>query len=570
VLIDDYELLDGVDTAFRERLAPRLPGDTVLILAGQRPPSVGWRTDEGWAPLLHVMWLDNLNAADCGRYLSARDVPAEAQGAAVAFSHGHPLALALTGEVIRQRGGLADLDAADVVATLMDRLLDVVPSADHRAALEAAAQVRTLDEPLLAALLDEPDVYELFGWLRARPYVQTGAFGLVLHDLVRDVVARDLRWRHPERHLLLHDRARAVYLARLDSPDLPVQALALLDLLYLHPDLRVFLQASEASAALRLEPLVPGDEAATAVVVDMVSRYEGAESAAIARHWLARRPDSWLVVRGPDRQVEGALCQLSLTDPGDPGDRVTDPALAAALAELETHPPLRPGEVATLFRFWLARDGYQSVSAVQSIIATQFARHFLTTRGLAVTLIPFADPVPWEAFCAYADQRRAERADFTVGNRTYACYAHDWRLVPVSDWLTRLSRQEVGGAATAPPADATAAPRVLVLDEPAFAAAVRQALRDYPRPERLRSSPLLKCRFVATRAAGAAGEADTLADVPADRRLHRVLVRAYLAPAPSLERAAEILELPSSTFRRLLGTAVGRVATLLWHRELDA
>ena len=58
--------------------------------------------------------------------------------------------------------------------------------------------------------------------------------------------------------------------------------------------------------------------------------------------------------------------------------------------------------------------------------------------------------------------------------------------------------------------------------------------------------------------------------VPADRRLHRVLVRAYLAPAPTLERAAEVLELPSSTFRRLLTTAVGRVTTVLWHQELDA
>ena len=63
---------------------------------------------------------------------------------------------------------------------------------------------------------------------------------------------------------------------------------------------------------------------------------------------------------------------------------------------------------------------------------------------------------------------------------------------------------------------------------------------------------------------------ETLTAVPADRRLHRVLVRAYLAPAPTLERAAEVLELPSSTFRRLLSTAIGRVTTLLWHQELDA
>ena len=63
---------------------------------------------------------------------------------------------------------------------------------------------------------------------------------------------------------------------------------------------------------------------------------------------------------------------------------------------------------------------------------------------------------------------------------------------------------------------------------------------------------------------------ETLGGASADRRLQRVLVRAYLSPAPTLERAAEVLELPSSTFRRLLSTAVGRVTTVLWHQELDS
>ena len=100
---------------------------------------------------------------------------------------------------------------------------------------------------------------------------------------------------------------------------------------------------------------------------------------------------------------------------------------------------------------------------------------------------------------------------------------------------------------------------------------------------RLRSNPLLQSRFVSARAGEQASvpqrvaalqaalteAAETLAAVPADRRLHRVLVRAYLSPAPSLERAAEVLDLPSSTFRRLLGIAVGRVTAVLWHAELD-
>jgi hypothetical protein len=48
-----------------------------------------------------------------------------------------------------------------------------------------------------------------------------------------------------------------------------------------------------------------------------------------------------------------------------------------------------------------------------------------------------------------------------------------------------------------------------------------------------------------------------------------VLHRAYIAPAASLEKAAEVLDLPSSTFRRLLSTGVARVTDLLWHRELE-
>jgi hypothetical protein len=267
----------------------------------------------------------------------------------------------------------------------------------------------------------------------------------------------------------------------------------------------------------------------------------------------------------------------SLEDAGE-----ADPAVGAARAELRNHPPLRPGETATLIRFWLSRDVYQSVSPAQSLIATQFARHFLTTPGLAVTLLPFAHPEEWEAFCTYADQRRARAADFMVGGRTYASFVHDWRTVPPAAWVARLSLQEIGAAPGASTAAEPAAP--LVLGETDFAAAVRQALRNYTRPDRLRTSPLLRCRVVTTKLSGGEGPgeqaallkevvkaaAETLAVAPADRRLHRVLVRAYLSPAPTLERAAEVLELPSSTFRRLLSTAVGRVTTVLWHQELDS
>ena len=126
--------------------------------------------------------------------------------------------------------------------------------------------------------------------------------------------------------------------------------------------------------------------------------------------WQRGRRAGWWCA-AVDRAAYGAVCLLPVEavaeSDGSGGrrraSRAGRPSAAAAGGDRD------------LIRFWLARDRYQAVSPAQSLIATQFARHFLTTSGLAVTLMPFAQPEDWAAFCAYADQRRAPTADFTVG-----------------------------------------------------------------------------------------------------------------------------------------------------------
>ena len=61
--------------------------------------------------------------------------------------------------------------------------------------------------------------------------------------------------------------------------------------------------------------------------------------------------------------------------------------------------------------------------------------------------------------------------------------------------------------------------------------------------------------------------ADMLGQHPRDDKLHRVIDRTYLRPAPSQEGAAELLGLPSSTYRRHLTQGVSRIASWLWDRE---
>jgi hypothetical protein len=46
-----------------------------------------------------------------------------------------------------------------------------------------------------------------------------------------------------------------------------------------------------------------------------------------------------------------------------------------------------------------------------------------------------------------------------------------------------------------------------------------------------------------------------------------VLLRTYIQPAPTQEIAAELLDLPFSTYRRHLQAGIARVAALLWSRD---
>ncbi len=357
-----------------------------------------------------------------------------------------------------------------------------------------------------------------------------------------------------------------------------------MDLMSLPTDLRRILQAPDGSPAIGRLELAGGADVDP--VCAMIDRHEGGESAALARRWFAEQPHAWYVVRDSALAPIGTMCLLAV--PADPPTTregagtasESDPAIAAARRQLRSHPPLRPGERVTLVRFWLSDEHYQSISPVQSLITTQLLRHYLTTPGLAVSLLPFAHPQEWSEACAYTDQRRAPEADFMVGGRQYATFVHDWRVVTPPAWVAALSAREIGAQlAGGPPM-----PVIAVLTRDEFATAVKSALRDVTRPDRLRDNPLQHSRLVTGREGDAASAADRvsalqailrdavaeLSTTQADKRLARVLHRAYLSPAPTLERAAEVLDLPSSTFRRLLTAGVGRVVDILWHREIDA
>jgi hypothetical protein len=234
----------------------------------------------------------------------------------------------------------------------------------------------------------------------------------------------------------------------------------------------------------------------------------------------------------------------------------------AAVQCLSQHTPLRPGERATLFRFWMARDTYQGVSPIQSLIFVNIVRHYLTTPGLAYTFIPCVEPEIWAAGFAYGDLARLAEADFEIGGRRYGIYGRDWRASPPTAWLALMAEREISDTSEVAPAPIT--PPLVVLSRDEFASAVRAALHHLPHADALHDNQLLQSRVVVQHSDAHAPIPvravvlqallkQTIASLQASPRmakLYRALDYTYVHPAPTQEQAAELLDLPFSTYRR--------------------
>jgi hypothetical protein len=198
---------------------PQLPDKSLVVMAGRRPPPIAWQTDPGWQPFVRTIALRNLPPVEVQNYLAKRQVGADQFETVLNFTHGYPLALSLMADMFVSKPGLkfqAEKEP-DIVKALLDRLVTNVPSPDHRTALEASTLVRQTTEPLLANIIDPEKGHDLFEWLRGLSMIETSSRGIFPHDLAREALTADLRWRDQSRYRLLHEQVRDYYGSQLQE-----------------------------------------------------------------------------------------------------------------------------------------------------------------------------------------------------------------------------------------------------------------------------------------------------------------------------------------------------------------
>ncbi|MGH4027113.1 MAG: hypothetical protein ACRDRV_21290 [Pseudonocardiaceae bacterium] len=518
------------------------------------------------------MSLPNLRPDEAVTYLGRVGVPTYLHEQVAGFTRGHPLALALAVDVLRHGAGDTALDvvqAPDVVQALLVRFVEGLPSQLHRHCVQVCAEARTTTEAVLRAALGREDVHDLFEWLRELSFVDCGPHGIFPHELARDVLVADLTWRDPELRQTLHGRIRAHAASRLHAARGRRQQLAILDFLfteYSDPVFRSYWTQWDTMGRSLGEPALPQDRAA---ILTMVERHEGRESAEMAAHWFDRQRSSFIVYRN-GREIQGFVGWLALHE-ATPADIEKDPGTRSGWRHVVRTATPAPDEDVLMLRFLMDCEAYQGASQLFNVGSVQHVLQVLGRPRLRWDLLAVADPGFWAPLWAHVGYHRVEEADFAVGSRGFAVFGRDWRTASLPPkWAELLGARQASETTVLPPPTA----------QPDFDAAVRQALRDLRRPDRLARSPLLRCRLVRDRGGDSPTSgvlvdlvceaAEVLRHHPRDEKLFRAVDRTYLRPAQTQELAAELLGLPFSTYRRHLNQGVARIVSWLWDRESAA
>lgn len=588
VIIDAAERLEPAESWLRDEFLPSLPAEALVVIAGRRPPGEGWRSDPGWRELLRVVSLRNLSRDAVHTLLEVEQIPAGVLDQVMALTHGNPLALSLLIDSIRRSLGQHELPAAldempDLVRALLSRLVDEAPSSRHRAALQISAHAAVTTEPVLRAALpttDEQDISDLWEWLRDLSFMEQGRAGIQPHDVVRDILEADVRWRDPDTYAEIHRRLRSHLVDNIrtqaGNPLALQQAVA--DLLFLIRDHPVA-GASWDWDALGQPPGQCVDAEHADLIIAMTRTAQGDQQAELAAHWLRRQPEAFRLFRDSAGNVAGYAARLAL-HLSRSEDIEADPGASVLWHYAQRHHAPRPGEQVIAWRFLVEADPNDSHPSLPSTLHGVWHITDILLRSVtAWDFVAFPTDLDfWQPILNHWDFVHVPEADYRIGPTRYLTFAHDWRRVGVAEWLERTTARELGEQITLQVAEPATA-----LSEEEFAASVKQALRTLHQPLELLRNPLLAASMVQSELRQHPDSrpdeilrrlileaARGLKSDPRADHLYRVLDRTYLRPAPTQEKAAELLDLPFSTYRRHRDRATEAITNWLWDRDIDS
>jgi DNA-binding winged helix-turn-helix (wHTH) protein len=440
LVLDTYEVFRLLDSWMRQVFAPALRDNTRLVVAGREPPVASWHATPGWSKLVLSVRLGNLDDGEAEELLARSGLDAADASRVNRLARGHPLSLELAAAAVRARpdAELEDIALQAVLEELTELYLDGLDAAT-REAVDAAAVVRRVTLSLLEAMLPERAPQDVFERVRALPFVQLGHDGLVVHDTIRETVARALRGSDPVTHRRY--RASAWRKLRNELPAVPPAELwrHTADMLYLidQPVVReAFFPTTEHVFS------VEGATSADASVIEaIVRRHEPAAAAEHLLSWWEQAPQGFSVVRDREGGVAGFTI-LFEPDRVSYGAIEADPVTRSWRDHLRRDPVPRGQRVLFSRRWMSAREGelpsgaqaagWLDIKRVYMELRPELRRIYVTVRDLA-TYAPIVTPLGFVPLPEVVQ----------LDGVTYHSAVLDFGPSSVDGWLAKLAAREL-------------------------------------------------------------------------------------------------------------------------------
>lgn len=294
IFIDDADELRLLASWIRKAWIPSLPAYFRVVLAGRSPPQVAWVAE--FSSLFRECRVDPLP-----REAVVADARAKGFGPSTAeriwsVSGGHPLLFHLA-QTAAQTGSLDDnSQSGELVQIILDASDD--PNLKHLT--EAAAVVRRVTRPLIAAMLDFDPTESLEAFAKL-PFVQTDREGHFLAEFVRKPLELRLSSLDPVRHAAYRRAAASWIASRLKDAGPGERWRHMADLLHLveQPQVRdAFFPPTGTSPSVEM-----ADVADFPKILELVESVAGAAEQKALQHWIHFLPHRFHVVRGADGTI---------------------------------------------------------------------------------------------------------------------------------------------------------------------------------------------------------------------------------------------------------------------------
>ena len=433
LVVDSFENLEPMNGWVRDTLLPALPSQVTVVLAGRQAPDTRWTTHPLWFDAMRSIGLGSLSRADSAHLLDVHGVAAEEHSGVLDLCHGHPLALVLIADEVRRLGRVPSGLGTDLVRALTKRCVEQAPTALHRAALEVCARTRTTTVSLLSEVVDAVSAVMLFEWLAEQSYVSSGPEGLWPHDIVRDAIDEELRWRDPEGSRALQHAVNR-HLIRLLQKGLGISHI-IFELQYLERHSPV-MQRFFDFAALGTISVRPASTADASGIARLRDAGLPPGERALFDHWRHHGATRTSTAHRRNGELCGVTQVLRL-DGLDDLSAAADPvvsdvrqALGDALTDRAT--------VSLMSRFTVPEGERRALNPAMNALQNSHLMLWATEPNLRFCVVAVLHP---DRFAPLLEGNRFQRlagCDRVVDGIPIECFVHDWQAEPWTEWRERL------------------------------------------------------------------------------------------------------------------------------------